>query len=311
MSHSLALFSRGVGPSLPMSSSMLQETSCLRTVCSGKFLSTQYNVAHTSTGLGLGLCRGNTGSPLLILFSTGIRLLGSVFLENRNLAEVVVDDENTTLSGISEVISTGGALTLLTRDEPIDVVIQNCTFSSNVANVNAPNNSRPILLKANGHGGAVLMRLVGSRDSSVEISGCVFESNVAEVDGGGFYVSLSEHASSNSITLRDTNFTSNTVMEASGGAVSINSFNFTFNNSLLVERCHFTSNSGDSGGAVSMALYNSNVNSTQFPDALTFRESHFTSNQANNEGTAVGLFSLVHVDQVGFPVHFEDWYRCT
>lgn len=242
----------------------------------------------------------------MILFSTGIRLLGSTFLENRNLAEVVVDDENTTLSGLSEVISTAGALTLLASDQPINAVIQNCTFSSNVANINPPNNARPVLLKANGHGGAVLMRFVGSCDSSVEISGCVFESNVAEVDGGGLYISLSEHASRNSITLRDTNFTSNAVMEASGGAISINSFNFTFNNSLLVERCHFTSNSGDSGGAVGVALYN--VNSTQSPDVLTFRESHFMGNRANNEGTAVGLFSLVHVDQVGFPVYFEDWY---
>jgi hypothetical protein len=251
--------------------------------------------------------RGNTGSPLRILFSTGIILLGSMFVENRNLAMAAVDDESTTLIGLSNVISSGGALTLLAQGQPIEVSIQNCTFSSNMANWNAPNDTRPVLLKANGHGGAVLMRLVGSHDSHVEISGCVFDGNSAQVDGGGLYISMSEESSENSITVRDTNFTSNAVMEASGGAVSITSFNITFNNSLSVQRCTFYNNSGDSGGAVGVALYNSNLNSTQSLDNLTFSGCHFTENQARNEGTAVGLFSLVHVDQVGFPVYFQDW----
>lgn len=248
------------------------------------------------------------GSPLRILFSTGISVLGSIFEDNWNQIDVGVDDENTTLGGLSAVVSTGGALTVLAQNQPISVVIQNCTFSSNVANVNQPNNTRPVLLKVNGHGGAILIRLIGSCDSHVEISGCVFERNSAEVDGGGLYLSLSEFASGNYITLQDTNFTSNVVMEASGGAVSINSFNITFNNTILIQRCHFTSNNGDSGGAVGVALYNSNVNSTRFPDVLAFKNSHFTGNGASNEGTAVGLFSLVHVDQVGFPIYFENWY---
>lgn len=253
-------------------------------------------------------CRGNTGSPLQIRFSTGIRLLSCMFLENRNLAEVEADTENTILTGIYDVISTSGGLTIFSRDIPTDIVIENCTFSSNMANVNPPNNTRPVLLKANGHGGAILLRLVRSHESSMEIRGCTFEGNSAEVDGGAVYVSLSENASDNIITFVDSSFTSNSVTQASGGAISINSFNFTHSNTMLVERCNFTSNSGDSGGAVSVAFYNSNLNSTQSPDNLTLSESIFTGNRATNEGTAVGLFSLVHVDQIGFPVFFQDWY---
>lgn len=231
-----------------------------------------------------------------------------MFLENRNLAEVEADTENTTLTGIYDVISTSGGLTVFSRDTPTDIVIQNCTFSSNEANVNPRNNTRPVLLKANGHGGAILVRLVGSRDSNVEIRGCSFEGNSAQVDGGAVHISLSEHASANTITFADSSFTGNNVVEASGGAISINSFNFTHSNVLLVERCNFTSNSGDSGGAVSVSLYSSDLNSTRSPDNLTFTESNFTGNRATNEGTAVGLFSLVHVDQIGFPVFFQDWY---
>ncbi len=211
---------------------------------------------------------------------------------------------------IYDVNSTSGGVTIFARDQATDILIQQCTFTSNMASRNAPNNTRPVLLKANGHGGAVLIRLVGCYDSSVTIEGSVFTSNVAEVDGGAVYLSMSEFSTENRITFRDSSFISNIAEVASGGAVSINSFNFTFNNSIVVEGCNFTGNRGDSGGGFSMALYNSNVNSTRSPDTLLFRKCSFHSNQAENEGTAVGLFSLVHVDQVGFPVDFQDWYVC-
>ena len=97
------------------------------------------------------------------------------------------------------------------------------------------------------------------------------------------------------------------VEEASGGAVSINSFQISFNNTVIVQNCNFVRNSGNAGGAFSIALYDSNINSSQNPDSVNFTECSFTDNTAKNEGTAVGLFSLVHVDQVGFPVGFENW----
>lgn len=230
-----------------------------------------------------------------------------MFENNTNLAVVEADSGSAADVDIYDIISTSGGLTLFTQDLPTDIVIQNCSFLSNVGNVNPPNSTRPVLLKASGHGGAILVRLVGSQGSRVEVNGCTFANNSAEVDGGAVYISLSENASGNLVLFSDTNFTGNTVQSASGGAVSINSFNFTHNNTMLLEGCRFSSNSADSGGAVSLALYNSNLDSTQDPDSLMFRGCSFAGNRAQNEGTAVGLFSLVHVDQVGFPVEFRDW----
>ena len=89
--------------------------------------------------------------------------------------------------------------------------------------------------------------------------------------------------------------------------MSVNSFNFTYNNSIIVEDCEFMGNTGNAGGAFSVALYNSNLESTRLPDEVNFTRCGFYSNKAENEGTAVGLFSLVHVDQIGFPVSFTDW----
>lgn len=249
----------------------------------------------------------NSGSPLQLRFSTGITLNNCSFTNNINLAEAEPDTENTTITDIYNSISTSGGLTVFARDRPTDISILDCTFSFNNASVNPENNTRPVLLEANGHGGAILIRLVGSHDSHVTIEGCVFEGNEAEVDGGAVYLSLSEYSTDNEVIFRSNRFLGNQVLKASGGAVSINSFNFTSNNVMLVEDCNFTDNYGNSGGAFSMALYNSDLDSTRRPDRLVFNNTVFIRNRAPNEGTAVGLFSLVHVDQVGFPVWFQDW----
>lgn len=251
--------------------------------------------------------RRNSGSPLQLRFSTRIRLLNCTFTENVNLATTEPDTEETTITDTYNIVSTSGGLTVFTREQSADISILDCNFTANQASVNPPNNTRPVLLEANGHGGAILIRLVGSNGSHVTIERSVFEGNEAEVDGGAVYLSLSEYSTSNTITFAANQFLHNRVQKASGGAISINSFNFTHSNMLVVEGCNFTGNSGDSGGAISMALYNSDLNSTRSPDSLVFRGDIFSSNSAPNEGTAVGLFSLVHVDQVGFPVYFEDW----
>ena len=79
---------------------------------------------------------------------------------------------------------------------------------------------------------------------------------------------------------------------------------------IHIKDSHFESNNGSAGSAFSMALYDRHIESTIFPDMIVFRNCSFLNNSAVNEGTAVGLFSLIHVDQVGFPVYFHDWYVC-
>ena len=213
----------------------------------------------------------------------------------------------TTIEELYDSITTAGGFTFFSRDRPANIVIENCNFINNSANRNDEGNSRPVLLKANGHGGAVLIRLANVQDSEISITNSVFRNNHAQVDGGAIYLSLSEGVATNRILLVENEFTENVVEEASGGAVSINSFTISFNNTILVEECNFTGNVGNAGGAFSIALYDSDINSTRSPDVVNFTNCSFVDNAAENEGTAVGLFSLVHVDQVGFPVGFENW----
>lgn len=241
-------------------------------------------------------------------FSTGVELKNSVFVDNHNQARAEPDGNETTVEVLLRTITTGGVFTFFNRDTDfVDITITNCTFHSNSGNRNEPNNSRPVLLKSNGHGGAVLVRLANVQNSTVIIEDCWFQNNLAEVDGGAVFISLSEEVSSNLIVFRNNSFVNNTVETASGGAISINSFNITFNNTVTIEDCEFINNTGNAGGAVSVALYDSNLESTTYQDAVNIIQCNFINNSAFNEGTAVGLFSLVHVDQVGFPVSFENW----
>ena len=240
--------------------------------------------------------------------STGVEIRNSLFVNNDNQARAEPDVNETTIEELFRTITTGGAFTFFSRNmDFVDVTITNCIFRSNSGNRNNVNNTRPVLLKANGHGGAVLIRLANVQNSSFRIEDCVFENNSAEVDGGAVFVSISQEVSSNQFVLMNNTFTNNRVETASGGAVSINSFNITFNNNITIADCEFINNTGNAGGAVSVALYDSNLNSTTFPDAVNFVRCRFINNSAFNEGTAVGLFSLVHVDQVGFPVGFVNW----
>ena len=249
----------------------------------------------------------NSGSALQFRFCSGVQVINSRFIMNVNQRQAEPDVNETSIEDLYNSITTGGGFTFFSRGQETDILIQNCSFIENAANRNDPNNSRPVLLKSNGHGGAILIRLAGVNDSQILITDCIFEDNTAQVDGAGIYVSLSESLSSNTIIFRNNHFHNNRVEMASGGAVSVNSFNFTYNNTVIVESCNFTGNHGNAGGAFSVALYDSNLQSTQFPDRVNFTNCGFHDNTASNEGTAVGLFSLVHVDQVGFPVSFEDW----
>lgn len=248
----------------------------------------------------------NEGAPLRVQFSNDIQLVNTDFLNNTNKIPAEPDEGETSIEELYQSITTAGGFTYFNREAESNILIQGCRFADNSANMNDPNNTRPVLLKANGHGGAILIRLAGVQDSTITIQDCQFVNNFAQVDGGAVYFSISENVRKNSISFINTKFVNNEVDIASGGAVSINSFNISYDNTINVTDCHFELNVGNAGGAFSVALYNSNLESTQMPDAVNFCNCTFLSNAATNEGTAVGLFSLVHVDQVGFPVSFTD-----
>ena len=250
--------------------------------------------------------RNNVGSPLQIRFSTNITLKDTTFQDNHNLFPPDPDTNSTNITELYGAIITGGGITYYSNDTA-ELLIVNCTFRNNSANVNDENNTRPVLLKTNGHGGAIIVRLAGSNDSSIVISDTVFDRNIAQIDGGAIYFSFSEEATANSVVLENITFINNIVEEASGGAVSINSFSISYSTIVTVTNCNFTNNTANAGGAFSAVLYDSDEKSATLQDGISFTDCSFYNNSAANEGTAVGLFSLVHVDQVGYPVNFTDW----
>lgn len=269
---------------------------------------TSLRVNTTTFAVFLSLCSNNTGAGIVAQFSGNLQLINTLFINNVNQQEPDPDVNETTIEALYNSITRGGAFTYFNQDSSdLEITIRNCTFISNSPSPNDKLNSRPILFKAHGHGGGVLLRLANIVNSRVTIEDCTFEDNKAEVDGGAIYLSISRQLSSNRFIFRNNNFINNNVSQASGGAISINSFNFTYNNTMLVEGCNFSRNIGNAGGAFSLALYDSDSESTERPDFVNFTRCIFERNFARNEGTAVGLFSLVHVDQVGFPVTFEDW----
>ena len=243
-----------------------------------------------------------------IRFSTDVLLEDTTFQDNRNLFPATPDTNSTNITELYRAIITGGGITYYSNDTA-KLEIRNCRFVNNSANVNDANNSRPVLLKTNGHGGAIIIRLSGSgsSNSTIVINDTIFDSNYAQVDGGAIYFSFSDMAANNSVVLEGINFTNNTVHQASGGAVSINSFSISYSTEVNVTDCHFINNAGNAGGAFSAVLYDSDEMSATQQDSINFTNCHFINNSASNEGTAVGLFSLVHVDQVGYPVSFTDW----
>lgn len=252
------------------------------------------------------LYRNNVGSPLQIRFSTDVIVENTIFQDNRNLYPAAPDTASTNITELYRAIITGGGITYYST-KSVTLHIRSCTFINNSANRNDVGNSRPVLLKTNGHGGAIIIRLAGANNSNITITDTVFVSNSAEVDGGAIYFSFSEKATNNSVVLERIDFTNNVVKQASGGAVSVNSFSISYSTIINVTDCNFTNNSANAGGAFSAVLYDSDEESAVQQDNINFVNCQFMFNSASNEGTAVGLFSLVHVDQVGYPVSFGDW----
>lgn len=242
-----------------------------------------------------------------VQFVPSITLENTSFVNNFNQAPFETDTENTIISELYDSITTAGGFTYFSRNTSVYIEVDNCTFSNNSAGPNDINNTRPVLLKANGHGGALLIRLAQVQKANISITRSIFSDNEAEVDGGAVYFSLSQGFSESVIMIQNNTFSNNHADVSSGGAVSLNLFRNTYKNTFIVEDCLFDNNRANAGGGFGVALYDTGNDSIAFPDEAFFANCIFTSNQANNEGTAVGLFALVHVDEVGFPVTFTDW----
>ena len=198
----------------------------------------------------------------------------------------------------------GGAVSVYSN-ATLNLVIENCTFSDNKASDRAIDDRRPPLLQLDGHGGAVFIRLNGTNGSSVLIRNSSFESNIARIQGGAIYVSVSSQAANSNFVVEDCTFTNNSAETRAGGALAIVLFNATLNNTFVIRGSLFRGNSAVGGGAVAVIQYD--IHSTEYPDVVVFENCLFELNTAEWEGSAVGLFSLVHSDLKPFPARFTNW----
>ena len=198
----------------------------------------------------------------------------------------------------------GGALTVYSNST-INLVIENCVFNNNIASDRAIDDRRPPLPQLDGHGGAVFIRLNGANESRVLFRNSTFESNLARIQGGAIYVSMSSQAANSNFVVEDCTFTNNSAQTRAGGALAIVLFNTTLNNTFVIRGSTFRGNSAVGGGAVAVIQYD--VHSTEYPDVVVFEDCLFELNTAEREGSAVGLFSLLHNELKPFPASFISW----
>ena len=230
-----------------------------------------------------------------------------VFESNINTARTNERHINKTMIDLNElnVLFDSGCALSVYSNATLNLVIENCTFSDNKASDRAIDDRRPPLLQLDGHGGAVFIRLNGTNESSVLLRNSSFESNIARIQGGAIYVSVSSQAANSNFVVEDCTFTNNSAETRAGGALAIVLFNATLNNTFMIHGSTFRENSAVGGGAVAVIQYD--IHLTEYPDVVVFENCLFELNTAEREGSAVGLFSLVHSDLEPFPASFSNW----
>ena len=143
------------------------------------------------------------------------------------------------------------------------------------------------------------------------IKSCVFEDNTAEAQAGAVGLTVGGPSRNNEIEILDCTFRNNTCTldRCTGGAVGIDFFADTLFNEILIKDSNFSRNNATSGmgGAISLSTTVNVVTENGKSDALVLEKCVFDKNAAFFDGTAVGVFSLTHTDQVGLPVNITDW----
>ena len=153
-----------------------------------------------------------------------------------------------------EAIRYGGGLLISWRstnnaEATNTVVVKNCTFINNHADINArnENDSRPYFYRPRGHGGAIVVSFQNVTGFSVTIVDTKIVENTAVSSGGGMFISFFEGSTNNSVIVRNTTFEENACNQ-DGGAISVNAFQFANDNTLTVEDSIFHANEATMGG---------------------------------------------------------------
>ena len=200
--------------------------------------------------------------------------------------------------------TSAGGISFYSNLGPVEMLISNVTFRNNSARPDI-DISLPRASEAYGHGGAITVRLLRSNNGKICIENSTFEENFAEAFGGAVAIAAGV-ASGNRILIRNSVFKNNscTIPRCAAGAVGIDIFSNTSANEILITETSFVGNKAQTGGAISLST---SVGQEGMTDALFLRNCTFEENVAFYEGTALGLFSLSHADQIGAPIEVMNW----
>ncbi len=191
---------------------------------------------------------------------------------------------------------------------PTNIMIQDCLFFNNSAR---NDNDTGLVRRSEGYGqgGAMNIRLKQSQESTICIRRNKFTRNSAEAHAGALAFSLAG-SSGNRFVVLDSTFDHNRCLidQCTGGAVGVSFYSDTVANTFLFQNSNFTSNSAASSGAIVFSTsVSANMNDEGSTDLLRLNNCWFVENEAFFEGTALGVFSLTHSNEVGIPVDVEDW----
>ena len=142
------------------------------------------------------------------------------------------------------------------------------------------------------------------------IKNSVFKNNTAEAQAGALALTIGGFSSENNVELSNCSFMNNScyLARCTGGAVGIDFFFNTSFNEVVFKETDFIGNSAETGGAISLSTTVGIVTAINGrSDALILKDCLFEENKAFFEGTALGVFSLTHTDQIGLPVNITDW----
>jgi len=134
--------------------------------------------------------------------------------------------------------------------------------------------------------------------------------NKAEVGGGAISITLAE-SDNNDVTFSRVIFENNMCCyeKRIGGAITIDLFDRVQQNRFRFSYCDFVNNSAANGGAIGVASVDNGFSNDGCDEykLLELSSCNFSNNVAHFEGTAVGLFSLGHVNYSGFRTLIQNW----
>ena len=155
-------------------------------------------------------------------------------------------------------------------------------------------------------GGGINARALGN-NNQLCIEGTEFDRNSAYFDGGAIAIVVGNGTSNTAVVINNSIFRNNSCMGelCSGGAVDIDIKDSTLYNRVEITGSSFITNRASTGGAVSISTTD-NIAGYQ-NDTVVLCNCTFIGNRAYYDGTALGIYSLVRVDEISLSVQVQDW----